>query len=259
MSDVKTIEIKEFRFEDMPLSCTWLIISPPGSGKTSFVENVCYYTKHLYPVGRCFMGTETGYERFSGIFHPLYVSNGYEEADEIKMIRRQRLCALENGQKHPSNYSITVIDDPQDKKILRTNVTKGLFKLGSQHWHELVLIGMQHLHDPAPDVRDCVSYVAFGRNPDVSQRKKMYEMAGGICGHFDVFNDLMDQLTGDFSFLIIKKRTQSNDIEDCVFYYQVKDPAPTFGNWKFGCKEYRTWAENRYNKSYVEDVPDIPL
>ena len=60
----------------------------------------------------------------------------------------------------------------------------------------------------------------------------------------------MDQLTGDHTCLIFKKRSQSNKMEDCVYYYQTK----VLGPWKFGCKEYRQWGATRYNPNYVEKI-----
>ena len=64
----REVIIDEFQLEDIPLSCTWIIIGAPGSGKTSLIENLAYYHKHKYPVARVFMGTEDGYQKFSDIF-----------------------------------------------------------------------------------------------------------------------------------------------------------------------------------------------
>ena len=255
MSGKKEVTINEFRFEDMPMSCTWIVIGPPGSGKTSLMENIAYYRKHVYPVGRAFLGTDGGYKRFCGIFHPLYVSNYYDEEEEKKHILRQRTCELENGKGHQSNYAINIIDDAgDDPKFYKTKTMRGLFKLGSQHWHQLCMIGNQYAIDFPPDIRKSVSYVALFREPEMKERKKLYENFGGMAGTFDDFCTLMDALTGDYTCIIFKKRSQSNDLEDCVFWYKTKNPEKEFGKWKFGSVQYRRWAEERYDKNYKETV-----
>src|SRR5579863_3687212 len=96
----REITIKEFRIEDIPLSCTFILVGPPGSGKSSMIENLCYYNKHKYPVARIFMGTDDGYKKFCNIFHPLYVSNYYDENQEKSHILRQRTCGMENGKEY---------------------------------------------------------------------------------------------------------------------------------------------------------------
>jgi len=218
---------------------------------TTLMENLCYYLKHRYPVGRIFIGTESGYKHFSNIFHPLYVSNYYDETQEKSHILRQRTCVLENGKEYPGNFAINILDDvSDDPKIYRTKVMNGLFKLGSQHWNQLFMVGSQYAIDMPPPIRKATSFVAIFREPEEIERKKLYQNFGGLAGSFQNFCDLLDQLTGDYTCLIFKKRSQSNKLEDCIFWYTTKVLSP----WKFGCKEYKKWAKDRYNTNYVEQL-----
>jgi hypothetical protein len=218
---------------------------------TSLMENLAYYRKHVYPTARVFIGTEDGYKRFCKIFHPLYVSNYWDEKEEEKHVLRQRTCEMENGRGYPGNYAVNIIDDvSDDPKIYKTKLMRGLFKLGSQHWAQLLMIGSQYAIDMPPDVRKSVSYVALGREPEMNERKKLYENFGGLAGSFERFCDLMDQITGDYTFLIFKKRSQSNELEECVSWFRTKK----LGDWKFGCKEYRDHASKRYDPNYVEQI-----
>jgi len=245
------VEIQEFRVEDLPLSCTMLWIGPPASGKTSGMETVAYYLKHRYPVGRAFIGTEGGYRKFCGIFHPLYVSNYYDEGEETNHVLRQRTCAIENGMGYPGNYAINIIDDAaDDPKVFNTKIMRGLFKLGSQHYSQLCMIGMQYAIDMQPGTRKSVSYVCIFREPEEIERQKLFKNFGGLAGSYKNFCDLMDQLTGDYTCLVFKKRSQSNRLEDNVFWFKTQKLPP----WKFGCKEYREWAKKRYNTNYIDQV-----
>jgi len=218
---------------------------------TTLMENFAYYRKHVYPVGRVFIATEDGYKRMCDIFHPLFVSNYWDEKEETEHVRRQRTCEMENGRGYAGNYAVNILDDISDDiKIYRTKLMRGLFKMGSQHWAQLLMLGSQYAIDLPPDIRKSVSYVALGREPEPLERKKLYENFGGLAGSYDRFCDLMDQLTGQHRFLIIKKRSQSNELEECFSWYKTVP----LGKWKFGCKEYRAWGKERYDTGYVERI-----
>ena len=218
---------------------------------TTFIENMCYFLKHRYPVARAFIGTEGGYKRFCKIFHPLYVSSYYDEDEEKNHILRQRTCVVENEVGYLGNYAINVIDDASDDpKIYKTKVMKGLFKLGSQHWNQLLMVGSQYAIDMPPDVRKSVSYVAIFFEPEEIERKKLYTNFGGLSGSYENFCELMDQITGDYTCLIFKKRTQSKHIEENVSFYKTKQ----LGDWSFGSKEYREWGNERYDPNYIETI-----
>jgi len=218
---------------------------------TTFIENMMYYNKHKYPVARAFIGTEGAYKKFCDITHPLYVSNYYDADEEKDHIVRQRMCTLENSQNYLGNYAINVIDDASDDpKEYKTKIMRGLFKLGSQHWAQLLMIGSQYAIDMPPDIRKSVSYIALFREPEPLEREKLYKNFGGLAGSYENFCKLMDDLTGDYTCMIFKKRSQSNNMEDCIFWYKTEVLPP----WKFGSKEYRKWGKERYDKNYVEEV-----
>jgi hypothetical protein len=218
---------------------------------TSLLENFAYFNKHKYPVGRVFIGTEEGYKHFCKIFHPLFVSNYWSEDECSRAVSRQRKCVMDYGKGDQKCPSVLILDDvSDDTSIYKTSLLKGIFKLGSQHWAQLVMIGTQYAIDFPPEIRQSVSYVALARQPEQNERKKLYNNFGGVCGSFERFCDLMDQLTGDYTFLIFQKRSQSNNLEDCVFWYRTQK----LKEWKFGCKEYRNWGNTRYDTNYVEQI-----
>lgn len=214
---------------------------------TTLIENLAYYLKHRYPVARIFTGTPEGYKDMCRIFHPLYVSNIYSEDKEKMHISRQKKCVEQNGSKYIGNYAINVIDDATDNPaVFKTPTFLGLFKIGSRHWAQLFIIGTQYAIDLPPAVRKSVSYVALFFEPEMKERKKLYENFGGLAGSYENFCTLMDKVTGDYTCLVFKKRTQSYNIEDNVSWFRTK----VLDKWQFGCKEYRDWGDTRYNKNF---------
>lgn len=251
----KIIRVKEFCIEDMPMSCTMIIIGPPGSGKTSFMEDIAYSLKHLYPVAKCFIGSYDAYDRFCKIFGSVYVSFDWNMTEEDNHIKRQKSCNRDYGKGYKGNYAINIIDDmSDDPKIYHTPTFRGLFKIGSQHWSQVLMIGSQYAIDMPPDIRKSVSYVALGREPEEAERKKLYDNFGGLAGSYNKFCDLMDQITGDHTFLVFNKRSQSNELEDCVFWYKTMDLAKIYPDgWSFGCDEYKLHHKRKYDPEYVQE------
>lgn len=245
--------IREFRLEDIPLSQSWIICGVPESGKSVLVDNLCYFHKHRYPVARIWSANEGATQAFAKKFPPIYISN-YYDADEVKRaIQRQRLCIQEQT---PNPYSINVFDDVvDDPSILKSKEIRALFRFGSQHYRAMTLFATQYALEFTPDVRNSASYVAMFRENNKIELEKLWKNFGGIVGTLQDFTELMNQVCGDYTCLIIKRRSQSNKLEDNVFFYKTHhhDSDKHYPeNWKFGCKEYLEWNEKRYNTNYVD-------
>jgi hypothetical protein len=202
-------------------------------------DNLVYYNRRHYPVAKIFNGTEDAKKDCGKIFPLLYISPEYREEEHKNFIARQR--TVKNlGHKHTG--CVMIIDDcTDDPKVFKTKTMRGQFKLGSRHWDNLLIVGTHAAMDFPPDIRKSTSFVAIFKTPDPAERKKIYQNFGGICGTYNKFCELLDQLTGDYTCMIIDKRTQSNNIEDCVFYYRTKQ----IKSWKFGAGEYRSWSDKR--------------
>jgi hypothetical protein len=244
-----SVQIKEFDFEKMiseTPSCTWFVIAPPGSGKTTFIENLAYAVKHKYPAARVFAGTQSAYDRFCKIFGNIYTTMHYDEDAEKKHIERQKLCAKENGNKHPSNYAINILDDVcEDPKIFKGKLMNDIFKNGSQHYHQIFIVAVQYAIDIPIALRNTVSYVAIFRVLDEDMLKKLHRNFGGPCGSYKQFTEIMKAITGDYHCLIIDRRSQSPKLEDRIFWYKTWNIEKEVPDWKFGSHAYQVWNKER--------------
>jgi hypothetical protein len=231
-----------------------LVIGPPSSGKSQLIKDLIYYNKHKYPVVRAWCGSETFYKEMCEIIPPLYVSNGYDETEIKSHILRQRNLSLETDTKNPDNAAIMVLDDCcNDRKIWKTPLMRSIFKSGSQHYNQMAIVGTQACMDLPDEIRKSASYVVIFKFPNKSDRERLYKQFGGIAGSYQEFEQIMTQLTGDYTCMVIDQRTQSGNREDCIFYFRTK---LIHKDWKAGAKEYHQNAKQRYNRKY-KDVVDI--
>lgn len=240
------VEISEFDPQSIPDSCTIICIGAPGLGKTNIIEYLCYYNKHRFPTARVWSETELEQGAYRKFIHPLYISEYFDGKELDSNIIRQKTCVAEGC---PNCLCIDILDDINaDKSFLKKKNVIGLFKYG-RWWQNATIFGTHYSLDFPPDIRKTVAYIVLFREADVNERKKLYENFGGIVGSFKVFCDLMDQLTGDYCCLVIKKRSQSNELKDCVFYCKAEDMTKI--RWTFGCREFNEWANQRYNTKYI--------
>lgn len=250
-SEKVTLNIKEFDVASIPLSCTIMLVAPPGSGKTVLMEYIAYCNKHRYIGGRAFVGTADAYKKWSHIFHPLFTSNYYDTDEEALHIRRQNHIELQNARGYMGNYVINILDDvADDASILHSKEIISLFKNGSQHYAQLLMLGTQTCMDVPPAIRTTCSYAIIGRFLNPNDAEKLFKNFGGaVNGDKALFMSLLKQITGDHIFLVLKLRNPSGKIEDNVFWIK----GAILPSWKMGCKEYREWAERRYNKDFKEE------
>lgn len=245
----RTVNIREFDISKMAESGTVIAIGPPGSGKSNMLEHICYTKKHIYPVIKVWSGTEdskdskTGYSKF---VKRLFISNDYDQKEHESSVRRQKKCKSEGV----NAKCIFLMDDCNtDRKVFTSTLMRAQFKNGSRWWDNLFIIGSHYIFDMPPDIRKCVSYVFIFKESSIEERKKLYTNFAVGC-NFNEFCQLMDQLTGNHTALVFDRRVQSNNMEDCVFYYKAKDY--TNKRWEFGCDEFKQWHKERYNSKYVE-------
>lgn len=242
----KEFRIKQYPLHEMPLSCTWVVIGGPDSGKTTFIQNLCYYNKHRIPTARVWCGTEDTQGSFKKYIPDLYITEDYNVDEHEKGILRQRTSMTEKCQ---NPHCIHIVDDcGDDKKNFNSKTMRAQLKNG-RHWKDVFVIANQYGLDMEPSVRKCVSNIALAREDSPNERKKLYENFSIGCTYQE-FNDLMDFIAQEkYMFLIIDRRSKSASLEDSVFYFKTVDMSKK--KWEFGCEEYKSWHKERYNPKYT--------
>ena len=80
---------------------------------------------------------------------------------------------------------------------------------------------MQYPLGIPPQLRSNVDYVFILRDNQIKNRERIYQQYAGMFNSFDVFCQVMDQCTNNFECLVIDNKTQSNQLNDQVFWYKA--------------------------------------
>ena len=82
------------------------------------------------------------------------------------------------------------------------------------------------------------------KNNNINERKKIYENYASVIPTFSLFCAIMDEITNDYTALVINNLSQNTDFQECIFWYK----APPFPeDFKFGSVDYWNHHYTRYN------------
>lgn len=218
-----------------------------NTGKTTLIASLLYAKKHIIPVGIAMSGTEDSNHFYRSVFPSTFVFNNYDEAQVEKFIKRQKIAKdhLENP------WAVIILDDcTDDPALFRKPLQNGMYKRG-RHWKMWYILSLQYGMDVRPVIRTNVDGVFILREPNMRNRKVMYENYASVIPDFKLFCDILDQITNDYTALYIHNATRSNDWRDCVFWYKAKPVPPDF---KFGCDDYWDFHFQRFDSNYVDPI-----
>ena len=103
--------------------------------------------------------------------------------------------------------------------------------------------------DVRPVIRTNVDGTFILRESNLRNRRSLYENYCGAIPTFDMFCQIMDQITNDYTALYIHNSTTSNKLEDIVFYYKAQ-PIPR--DFRFGNKDFWKFHNHRYDPNHSD-------
>ena len=211
------------------------IIGKPGSGKSTLIKALFYNKSQIIPVALAMSGTESETGFYKKFIPNAYIFDEYDPEALSNCIVRQK-----GARQHMlCPWTMLIVDDcMDDPSVFNKPPQPGLFKNG-RHWKMLYIVSLQYALDVKPHIRSNIDGVFIFRESNVAIRKRLYENYAGIIPSFNLFEQIMDTITGDYTALYIQNATNTNDWKECVFYYK----APLIDNFKFGCQEYRGYSD----------------
>ena len=224
-----------------------VVIGKPGTGKSSLIKSLLYCKKHIFPCALIMSGTEDCNANYSKFVKDTFIYNRYVPEVITEFIKRQKLAVqhLENP------WCALVVDDcTDDPTIFNTEAQRGLFKLG-RNWQMMYILSLQYAMDVKPEIRTNIDGVFILREPLLKNRKSIYENYASIIPTFEIFCDLLNQLTDDFGAIFILNSTTTNDWTKCVYYWKS---VPVPDDWQLGCFTFHDHHRQRYNPDHTDTI-----
>jgi len=216
-----------------------------NTGKSTLITSLLYHKKNIIPVAVAMSGTEDSNRTFSQFMPSLFIHNSYQESKINDFITRQKYAKryLQNP------WGVLILDDcTDDPKVFQKPLQQSIFKCG-RHWKMLYIVSLQYAMDIKPVIRSNVDGVFILREPSLVTRRKIWENYASIIPTFDLFCQIMDAVTQNYTALYIDNSSKSNIWTECVFWYKP----PIVGKWRFGAKEFWKFHKENFNSQYGDD------
>lgn len=211
---------------------------------TTIIKSLFYEKSDIIPVVQAYSGSEDANNSYSEFIPSTYIFNQYDPNAFSKFIERQKLARqyLDNP------WAGCIFDDvTADPKILTTPLIQGFYKYG-RHYDCLHVLGFQYAMDIKPVIRQNIDWSFLMAEPAPRSRKILYDnFSCASIGDYREFCDLLDAVTGDYTALVIRNNTQSNRIEDSVFWYRSNSEIPP--DFKFGCDLLWESSDAKYDST----------
>lgn len=237
--------IKKFDMKSIPQDAVAVFIGRRRTGKSTLVRDLLYHHQAM-PAGTVISGTEESNSFYSKMIPPIFIHGEYNPMILANYVKRQKLIMArivketEAGmQSRIDPRSFLILDDCMyDDSWTHDKNIRYLFMNG--RWLKVFfIITMQYPLGIQPALRTNVDFVFILREPYPSNRKRIYENYGGAFPTFEFFCQVMDQCTQNYECLVINNATQSNKLDDCIFWYK----ASMHGDFRIGAPEF--WAHSR--------------
>jgi hypothetical protein len=217
-----------------------------NTGKSTLIGSLLYAKKHIFPVAMAVSGSEDSNNFYKKIIPSTFVFNEYDPEQIKSFVKRQKIAKL-----HVENpWAILLLDDcTDDPKIFNSKLQHAIFKKG-RHWNTWYILSLQYSMDVKPVIRTNVDGVFVLRESILKNRENLWRNYAGIIPDFKLFCIIMDQITDDFTALYIHNTGTSNNWQDCVFWYKAPKDLPK--DFKFGCKDFWKFHDERYNENYTD-------
>lgn len=213
------------------------IIGKPGSGKSVLIKALLKSKAHLIPVGTVVSGSEDTNHFYAKMFPDAFIYEKFK-LSVVEAVQKRQKLAKENL---PNSWAVLVMDDCMDDvKVFSDPIMIGLMK-NSRHWNLLSIFANQYVFDFKPVIRTNIDGVFIFREPNQTNREKIYKNFASIIPSFKLFCQIMDEVTNDYTCIYIHNQTTSNNWQDCVYYYK----APVVDDFRFGCDEYWQMSQER--------------
>ena len=250
------VNLRKFSMKSVPQDAVVVFIGRRRTGKSTLVRDLLFHHQDI-PMGCVISGTEESNGFFKKIVPPMFIHGEYSPIILANFVKRQKLVSQRLEQDREKGIrtnldprAFMILDDCMyDDSWTHDKNIRYLFMNG-RHLKVFFIITMQFPLGIQPALRTNVDYTFILREPYMNNRRRLFENYGAAFPSFEFFCQMMDQCTQNYECLVINNTTQSNKMEDMIFWYK----AEIHGDFKLGAPELWRQSEMMARIKEEEDV-----
>ena len=245
----KEFKMKRFNLSKISDEAVVAFIGKRKSGKSYCLRDLLHANMDI-PAGIVISPTEAPNPFFAD-FLPEYSIMPEFNRNIIKKVldRQKQIIAISKERDNVDPRAFIVLDDClADNAWTKTSEIRALFMNG-RHYRIFFILTMQYPLGIPPNLRTNIDYSIIFKDPNVNNRKRIYENFAGLFKTFEIFCECMDAL--DKHECIIVDNNGDGNWQDNVYWYKAKNHE----NFKVGDRQF--WnMQNRGDKHDTYDKKD---
>jgi hypothetical protein len=222
------LEIKKFDITKVAADSVIVFCGKRNTGKSWALKDILSYHRDL-PVGVVISPTEAANGFFEAFIPRMLLYDQPSEETIKKFLERQMAISAERkkelkkyGSSQIDARAFLILDDClYDKRWINNIHIRSVFMNG-RHYKIFFLITLQHAMGLPPVLRNNIDYIFIFRNNIKKEREKIYNHYAGMFPTYEAFEQVMMQTTENYECMVIDNKTQSNKLEDQVFWYKAE-------------------------------------
>jgi len=247
------VNLRKFSMKAIPQDAVVIFIGRRRTGKSTLVKDLLFHHQDI-PMGCVISGTEESNGFFKKIVPPMFIHGEYNPIILANFVKRQKLVASRLEQEREKGIrsnidarAFMILDDCMyDDSWTHDKNIRYLFMNG-RHLKVFFIITMQFPLGIQPALRTNVDYTFILREPYLTNRRRLFDNYGAAFPSFEFFCQMMDQCTQNYECLVINNATQSNKLEEMIFWYK----AEIHGDFKLGSPDL--WRQSELMSRQRDD------
>ena len=253
LKDGNKLPIRQFKLENMVENPAIVMIAKRGSGKSWVVRAILHHFSSV-PCGIVIAPTDRMNSFYNDFFPDSYIHYEYKSELMQKLLQRQILMIEKKKQKQKLGKKLDartycIMDDCLSSKgsWMRDQPIQELLYNG-RHYEIMYILTMQYPLGITPELRSNFDYIFLLKEEYISNQKKLFDHYAGMFPNFESFRQVFAGLVADYGCMVIDNRRDVNISLERIFWY--KAPNLVGIQLKLGCKQFRKYHENNYNKNW---------
>jgi hypothetical protein len=236
--DIRKFNLSQIKFQPNTVEKHFgpiIVLNGKRDTGKSVILRAILHSKRDIPLGVVMSGTEEVNTFFSDFIPRILIQSQYSENHINKVKDRQkkrlqtRISQLkeDNHSDMDSRIFIILDDCMYDDAWTRTSLIREIFCNG-RHWNIMLIITLQYPIGIPPVLRENIDYTFILRQFSLRNRKLLYENFASIFPTFEMFCQVLDNVTDNYCCMVVDNTVQSNLLQDVVYWYKAPLELPAF-------------------------------
>lgn len=213
------LNLKPFDMSKLKIHSVCVAIGKRHSGKSILIRDILYNKKNELPVGLVMSHTDHLGHFYDKFIPKILIHKNYNSEQITKLFQRQEKALKENWT-NPNAFLL--LDDVLSDTAWKKDPNMNEIYFNGRHYKLLSILGMQTPMGIPSSLRGQIDYTFIFKTNIESDKKKLFEHYAGCLKTLEIFKIVLEATTEDYHCLVIDNNANSNNLEDCVFYYKAK-------------------------------------